>query len=76
MQSRVVRKKDSLWRIWSDKGELDQEEQNELKEYFEKIRMPYQYDADMICVPGTVSWETIYERLQHFYVGRAEVYPF
>jgi len=76
MLSRVVRNENGLWRIRSDEGELDQKEQDELKDYFNEIEMPYQYDAEIICISGSVTWETIYERLRQFYDGRAQVYPF
>ncbi len=73
---RIVRVEDDSWRIRTDKGELDGVEQDELEDYFAKIRMPYQMLDGRLCIPGTISWETLYERLSHFYDGRAEVFPF
>ena len=76
MPNRIVRLEEGLWRIRLDEGELAPGEQEELKEYFDEIRMPYRLEHGRLYVPGSVSWETLYERLQHFYDGRADVYPF
>jgi len=38
--------------------------------------MTYGFERGRLCVPGSVSWEAIYETLQHFYDGRADVFPF
>ena len=76
MDKRIVRLEDKLWRIRTDIGEISESEQVELKEYFNEIRMPYKIIADSLCVPGKVDIELIFERLEHFYDGRAEVYPF
>ena len=51
-------------------------EQQELRDYFDDIGMAYRIEHRRLCVPGSISWETLYERLEHFYDGRAEVYPF
>ena len=56
--------------------ELAPDAQKELQAYFDEIRMPYGFERGRLCVPGSVSWESIYEALQHFYEGRAEVFPF
>jgi hypothetical protein len=76
MPKRIVRLEGDSWRIRPDQGELDAAEQQELRSYFDEIRMPYRLEHGRLCVPGSVSWEVIYERLNHFYDGRAEVYPF
>ena len=76
MPNRIVRLEGNLWRIRSDEGELTPSERKELKEYFDEIRMPSTLMHGRLCVSGSVSWEDLYERLQHFYDGRADVYPF
>ena len=76
MPNRIVRLEENLWRIRPDEGELAPDEQKELQAYFDEIRMPYGFERGRLCVPGSVSWESIYEVLQHFYEGRAEVFPF
>jgi len=73
---RIVRLEEGRWRIRSDQGPLDAAEQGELKDYFDEIRFPYRMIDGQPCVPETVSWATIFERLEFFYDGRAEVYPF
>ena len=74
--TRIVRLEDHFWRIRSPKGSLAAQEQRELAAYLGEIRLPYQLIGDAPCIPETVSWETVYEMLEHFYDGRAEVYPF
>jgi hypothetical protein len=76
LPNRIVRLVGDLWRIRPDQGELDAVEQQELRDYFDEIRLTYRIEHGRLCVPGSISWETLYERLEHFYDGRAEVYPF
>ncbi len=76
MTKRIVRLEENLWRIRPEQGELDAVEQQELRDYFDEIRMPYRLRGGGACVLGSISWEALYERLEHFYAGRAEVYPF
>ena len=76
MPNRIVRLEEGLWRIRLDEGELAPGEQEELKGYFDEIRMPYRLEHGSLCVAGSVSWETLYERLQPFYDARADVCPF
>lgn len=76
MENRIVRLEVGFWRIRTDIGELPESEQTELKEYFDEIRLPYKYIEGKLCVPDGVERDTIFERIEHFYDGRAEVYPF
>ena len=76
MAKRIVRLEGNLWRIRSDYGELDAAEQQQLRDYFDEIRMPYRLQDGSVCILGSVSWEAVYEILEHFNYGRAEVYPF
>jgi hypothetical protein len=73
---RIVRVEDDFWRIRTDEGEVDGAEQDELEDYFAEIRIPYQMMDGRLCIPATISWETVYEMLSHFYDGRADVFPF
>jgi hypothetical protein len=41
MRKRIVRLEGNLWRIRSDQGELDAAEQQELRNFFDEIRIPY-----------------------------------
>lgn len=76
LPNRIVTLEGDFWRIHPDEGELAAAEQQELRDYFDEIRLPYRIEHGRPCVPGSISWETIYERLLHFYDGRAEVCPF
>jgi hypothetical protein len=76
MDTRIVRLEDDFWRIRTDIGELAESERNELKEYFDEIKMPYKIIAGSLCISGRVDRDAIFERVEHFYDGRAEVYPF
>ena len=76
MDKRIVRFEDKFWKIRTDIGDLPASEQKELKEYFDEIRMPYRIIDGGLCVSGDVDRDAIFERMEHFYDGRAEVYPF
>jgi len=76
MKTRVARVEDGFWRIRSRKREIGAEEQARLVEYFRKIRFPYKIIGGKLRVSESVRWENISERLQYFYDGEAEVYPF
>jgi hypothetical protein len=76
LPARIVRLEDDMWRIRTGEGELDGVEQDSLEDHLAEIHMPYQMINGRLCIPATISWETLYERLSHFYSGRAEVFPF
>jgi hypothetical protein len=76
LPNRIVRLEEGYWRIRADEGELEAAEQEELRAYLDEIRLPYRIQHGRLCVPGSISWEELDERLQHFYDGRAELYPF
>ena len=73
---RIVTLEAGLWRIRPDQGELDAVEQQEVGVYLDEIRMPYRIESGRPCISGSVAWKTVFEVLEHFYAGRAEVYPF
>ena len=76
MEKRIVRLEEDLWRIRTDAGELPESEQMELIEYFDEIKLPYRLNDGALCIVGEVAREAVFERLEHFYDGRAEVFPF
>ncbi len=76
MEKRIVRIEKGLWRIRTDAGELPESEQVELTEYFDEIKLPYCFAGGSLCIVGEVDREVVFERLEHFYDGRAEVFPF
>lgn len=65
-----------MWRIRTDAGELIQSERSELIKYFDEIRLPYRLAGDCLYIFGEIDRDTVFERMEHFYDGRAEVFPF
>ena len=76
MEKRIVRLEEGSWRIRTDNGELPKPEQIEVIEYFDEIKLPYRLIDGYLCIVGDVDRESVFERLEHFYDGRAEVFPF
>ena len=76
METRVVRLEDDLWRIRTDSGELPESERDELLEYFGEIKLNYRIVGAHVCIVGTIDRDTVFERLEHFYDGRAGILPF
>lgn len=76
MEKRIIQFEDNMWRIRTDAGELAQSERSELIEYFDEIRLPYRLVDDRLCIIGEIDRDTLFERIEHFYDGRAEVFPF
>lgn len=76
MEKRIVRLEEGSWRIRTDIGKLPKSEQIELIEYFNEIRLPYRLIDGCLCIVGDVDRESVFECLEHFYDGRAEVFPF
>ena len=65
-----------MWRIRTDAGELTQSERSELIEYFDEIRLSYRLVGGRLCIVGEIDRETVFEIMEHFYDGRADVLPF
>jgi len=76
MEKRIVRLEEDFWRVRTEAGELPESERKELSEYFNEIKLPYQVVDGGLCIAGAVDREAVFERLEHFYDGRAEVFPF
>ena len=76
MKKRIVRLEDDLWRIRTDTGELSASERDELIEYFGEIKLNYRVVTGHVCIAGSIDRGSVFERLEHFYDGRAEVLPF
>ena len=76
MEKRIIRFEEDLWRIRTDAGELPETERMELIEYFDEIKLPYRLVGDCLCIVGGIDREAGFERMEHFYDGRAEVFPF
>lgn len=73
LPNRIVRLEEGCWRIRPDEGELEAAEQEELRAHLSEIRLPHRIQHGRLCVPGSISWQRLDERLQHFYDGRADV---
>lgn len=76
MEKRIVRLEEGSWRIRTDNGELPKPEQIEVIEYLDEIKLPYRLIDGCLCIVGDVDRKSVFERLEHFYDGRAEVFPF
>ncbi len=76
MKKRIVRLEDDLWRIRTDIGELSASESDELIEYFGEIKLNYRVVTGHVCIEGSIDRGSVFERLEHFYDGRADVLPF
>ena len=76
MTTRVVRLEDDLWRIRTDTGELPESERDELIEYFGEVKLNYRAVNGQVCIACTIDRDSVFERIEHFYSGRAEVLPF
>ncbi len=76
MEKRIVRLEDNAWRIQTETGELPKSERDELIEYFSDIKVPYHLANGCLSISGGVDRELVFERLEHFYDNRAEVFPF
>ena len=76
MEKRIVRLEDDLWRIRTDTGELPTSERDELIEYFGEIKLNYRVVTGHVCIAGSIDSGSVFEQLEHFYDGRAEVLPF
>ena len=76
MEHRTVSQQYGPWRITTDVGDLDATEVAELKEYLGEAGILFSVVSGRIEIPASVSRATIFEVVEHFYDGRAEVYPF
>jgi hypothetical protein len=76
MEMRIVRLEENLWHVRTDAGEITKSEQMELIEYFDEIKLPYHLVDGCLCIDGGVARDAVFERLDHFFDGRAEVLPF
>lgn len=76
VEKRNIRFEDNMWRIRTDEGELPESERSELIEYFDEIRLPYRLVGACLCIVGQVDRDSVFDRMAHFYDGRAEVVLF
>jgi len=76
VEKRIIRFEDDMWRIRTDVGDLPKSERSELIEYFDEIRLSYRLVGGRLCIVGEIDRETVFEIMEHFYDGRADVLPF
>ncbi len=76
MEKRIVRIEEDVWHIRTDAGELSDAERRELIVHFDEIKLPYRLVNGCLCILGEVDRELVFERMEHFYDGRAEIIPF
>ena len=76
MSARIIRLEDDFWHIRTDNGELPRSARSEVEEYLKETKIQYQIIEGCICIPAEVKRNTVFKVLEHFYDGRAEVYPF
>ena len=76
MENRIIRLEDNVWHIRADPGELSDSERAELIAYLDEIKLPHLLIEGSLCIPGEVDRQSVFERLEQFYDGRAEVLPF
>ena len=76
MKTRVLREEEGYWRIRCGKREISNEERDRLVKYFRKIKLPYEIIESRVVVPASVGRAEIFSKLEVFYEGDADVYPF
>ena len=76
MEKRILRLEDEFWRIRTDRGELADEERNALKAYLDEKGFKTAMIDDNLAIAGELTWKEVFEPIESFYAGKAEVYPF
>ena len=76
MDTRILRLGDEFWRIRTDTGELAETERNALRAYLDEKGFKTAMIDDNLVIAGKLSWMEVFEPIQGFYDGNADVYPF
>jgi hypothetical protein len=76
METRILRLEDEFWRIRTDTGELAGTERNALRAYLDEKGFKTAMIDDNLVIAGKHTWTEIFEPIQGFYEGKADVYPF
>jgi hypothetical protein len=76
METRILRLEDEFWRIRTDTGELAGTERNALRAYLDEKGVKTAMIDDNLVIAGKLTWTEIFEPIQGFYEGKADVYPF
>src|ERR1700730_12074069 len=76
METRNIRLADEFWRIRTDTGELGGTERNALRAYLDEKGFKTAMIDDNLVIAGKLTWTEVFEPIQGFYEGKADVYPF
>ena len=76
METRILRLEDKFWRIRTDTGELAETERDALREYLDEKGFKTAMIDDNLVIAGKQTWTQVFEPIEEFYEGQADVYPF
>ena len=76
METRILRLEDEFWRIRTDTGELAETERNALRAYLDEKGFKTAIIDDNLVIAGKLTWTEVFEPIDGFYKGKADVYPF
>ena len=76
MEKRILRLEDEFWRIRTDTGALADAERNALRAYLDEKGFKTVMIDDNLVVAGKLTWTEVFEPIEGFYEGNADVYPF
>ena len=76
METRILRLEDEFWRIRTDTGELAGTERNALRAYLDEKGFKIAMIDDNLVIAGKLTWTEVFEPIQGFYEGKADVCPF
>jgi hypothetical protein len=76
MEKRILRLEDEFWRIRTDRGELADEERNALRAYLDEKGFKIAMIDDSLAISGELTRKEVFETIESFYEGKAEVFPF
>ena len=76
METRILRLEDEFWRIRTDTGELAETERNALRAYLDEKGFKTAIVDDNLVIAGKLTWTEVFEPIDGFYEGKADVYPF
>jgi hypothetical protein len=76
METRILRLEDEFWRIRTDTGELTETERNALKAYLDEKGFKTAMIDGNLVIAGKLTWTEVFEPIEGFYEGKADVYPF
>jgi nicotinic acid phosphoribosyltransferase len=67
---------DEFWRIRTDTGELAETERNALRAYLDEKGFKTAMIEDNLVIAGKLTWTEVFEPIEGFYEGKADVFPF